>query len=360
MAGVNPDEPDIFTVNDVARAAGATMAEVRALLQSGDTSQRGARYLTFESAVELVRALRAPADGLVGERRLFAAPFHAVRQQGMPLAASGALHAATLAVLILLSGLGLRSAAPAPQPEPPRLVFLARPGPGGGGGGGGLRQPAPPARAELKGSRPRSSPVVVAPKPPRASEPDRAFERPPSVPTPVAPPPPPPMAAPEPAPAVVAPVASTPAEAADRAGTIDASPSVAASSGPGAEGGTGSGRGTGSGDGNGRGIGPGETAGIGGGPYRPGSGVSPPSLQHEVKPTYTEEGRRRGVEGDVVMEVVVRADGSVGSVRVVRGLGSGLDERAAAAVRQWRFTPARRLGAVVDVLVEVAVEFRLR
>jgi TonB family protein len=88
--------------------------------------------------------------------------------------------------------------------------------------------------------------------------------------------------------------------------------------------------------------------------------VTPPSLQREVKPVYTEEGRRRGVEGDVMMEVVVRADGTVGSVKVVRGLGAGLDERAADAVRQWRFFPARRQGAAVDVLVEVAVEFRLR
>jgi protein TonB len=79
-----------------------------------------------------------------------------------------------------------------------------------------------------------------------------------------------------------------------------------------------------------------------------------------VKPIYTEEGRRRSVEGDVVMEVVVRSDGTVGSIRILQGLGSGLDQRATDAVRQWRFAPARRFGTPVDVLVEVAVEFRLR
>jgi protein TonB len=79
-----------------------------------------------------------------------------------------------------------------------------------------------------------------------------------------------------------------------------------------------------------------------------------------VKPVYTEEGRRRSVEGDVVMEVVVRADGGIGTVRVLQGLGSGLDQRAIDAVRQWRFSPARRYGTPVDVLVEIAVEFRLR
>jgi TonB family protein len=62
----------------------------------------------------------------------------------------------------------------------------------------------------------------------------------------------------------------------------------------------------------------------------------------------------------VLLEIVVRHDGTVGDVRVVRGLGSGLDQRAAQAVRQWRFAPARLKGAPVDVVVEVAVEFRLR
>jgi TonB family protein len=80
----------------------------------------------------------------------------------------------------------------------------------------------------------------------------------------------------------------------------------------------------------------------------------------EVKPVYTEDGRRRGVEGEVVLEVVVRSDGTVGTVRILQGLGSGLDHRATDAIRQWRFSPARRYGTPVDVLVEVAVEFRLR
>jgi TonB family protein len=80
----------------------------------------------------------------------------------------------------------------------------------------------------------------------------------------------------------------------------------------------------------------------------------------EVKPDYTEEARRRGLAGDVVLEIVVRADGGVGSVKLLRGLGSGLDQRAIDAVKQWRFSPARRFGTPVDVIVEVAVEFKLR
>jgi TonB family protein len=60
------------------------------------------------------------------------------------------------------------------------------------------------------------------------------------------------------------------------------------------------------------------------------------------------------------LEIVVRRDGSVGDVKVIEGLGGGLSERAVQAVRQWRFSPARRLETPVDVIVEVAVEFKLR
>jgi TonB family protein len=79
-----------------------------------------------------------------------------------------------------------------------------------------------------------------------------------------------------------------------------------------------------------------------------------------VKADYTEDARRRGISGEVVLEIVVRRDGGVGDVRVLQGLGAGLDQRAVQAVRQWKFDPARLKGTPVDVLVEVAVEFVLR
>jgi protein TonB len=57
---------------------------------------------------------------------------------------------------------------------------------------------------------------------------------------------------------------------------------------------------------------------------------------------------------------VIRRDGSVGEATLLHGLGAGLDQRAIAAVKQWRFEPARRKGQAVDVIVEVAVEFTLK
>jgi periplasmic protein TonB len=132
------------------------------------------------------------------------------------------------------------------------------------------------------------------------------------------------------------------------------------SHGAGTGGGSGTGQGTGIGEGDGSGLGKGSGGGTGGGPYRPGSGISAPAIIREVKPDYTEEGRRRAIEGDVVLEIVVRADGSVGNVKLLQGLGAGLDQRAMEAVREWKFSPARRYGTPVDVIVEVAMEFKLR
>ena len=80
----------------------------------------------------------------------------------------------------------------------------------------------------------------------------------------------------------------------------------------------------------------------------------------EVKPNYTEEARLKHLEGEVVLEIVVRRDGSVGDLRIIHGLGGGLNDRAVQAVRQWRFSPAKRLASPVDVIVEVSVEFKLR
>ena len=240
------------------------------------------------------------------------------------------------------------------------MVFLTIPGPGGGGGGGGLRNPLPAPRVQRSGAQrarvtvpdARPDPPVAARRPPQPSPPaPRAAERPRPV-----------ERAPEPLPSetLVAPVAPARADDRDRVGVVEQARGVDDSAGAGAGGGTGEGRGAGTGGGLGSGIGDGAGGGTGGGPYRPGSGISPPRLLREVKAEYTDDARRRNLTGDVLLEIVVRRDGTVGDVTLLQGLGGGLDERAVQAVRQWRFTPARLRGEPVDVLVEVAVEFTLR
>jgi TonB family protein len=269
-----------------------------------------------------------------------------------------------LGLLVLMTTLGLTSAEePAKRLEPPRLVFLATPGPGGGGGGGGLRQPAPPPKAQMKGPATVKSPV---PPPKRLTtrkpEPDVRRQPPPVPPRPVPQPvePPPPAPRPPVTPQVIAPVVNASSDPRDRAGVLSESTAEAESQGSGSGAGVGTGHGSGIGEGIGAGIGPGSGGGTGGGPYRPGSGITAPELLREVRPAFTEDARRRGIEGDVVLEIVVRRDGSVGDVKVLEGLGGGLNGNAVDAVRQWRFSPARRHGVPVDVMVEVAVAFKLR
>jgi protein TonB len=362
MSALHHGSPEVFTYRDIARAAGIATADVRALVETSDIPAVGGRYLSLEAATQVINGLRQPASASA-RRRLFAPQPRGWRRPAMPAAASSALHAALLAALILASGLGVRTATTERRnPEPVRLVFLATPGPGGGGGGGGLLQPVPPPRARLKGETRLKSPVTVR-RTPEHREPEKRTETPPPPipePRPEPKPAPPPFPQPSPTPPVVAPVVSAPSDTEDRAGVATETPVNSQSQGPGTGGGSGTGRGPGMGEGDGAGIGDGSIAGVGGGPYRPGSGITAPSLQREVKPVYTDEGRRRGIQGDVVMEVVVRADGTIGAVKVLHGLGAGLDQRAIEAVRQWKFFPARRHGTPVDVLVEIAVEFRLR
>jgi TonB family protein len=354
---------EVFSAQEIARAAGVSVRDARQLLEGGRIRTVDGCFVAEAEAVRAVRLLRD--EGSLGPRELFAPPPAGARSPARGLLGSGALHAAMLAALVIASTLGLKSEVlEQSTAKPARLVFLATKGPGGGGGGGGLRQPAPPPRAELKGRSAMRSPVPP-PRPITSRKPEPKVERPltpPVRPAPVPRPvePPPPVAAkPEPMPQVVAPIVPAAADPRNRAGVLE-SASEANSQGPGAGGGAGTGQGTGMGEGDGSGVGPGSGGGTGGGPYRPGSGITPPGLLRELKPEYTQDARRRSIEGDVVLEIVVRRDGSVGDVKILQGLGAGLDQRAVDAVRQWRFSPARRHGTPVDVVVEVALEFKLR
>jgi len=65
------------------------------------------------------------------------------------------------------------------------------------------------------------------------------------------------------------------------------------------------------------------------------------------------------IEGDVRLEVVFLANGSIQVNRVVSGLGHGLDESAMRAAQQIKFKPAKREGEPVDYPAVIRIEFRL-
>src|SRR6266550_246579 len=80
--------------------------------------------------------------------------------------------------------------------------------------------------------------------------------------------------------------------------------------------------------------------------YKPGNGVSLPSVVTQVRPEYTPEAKAARIEGVVALNVVVLADGKVGDVKVTRSLDStlGLDQQAVKALKQWVFKPGMKDG----------------
>lgn len=343
-------DPEVYSPREIALAAG--VSELQVLDALGRIAGGRPPYLLHADAVRIGRALakagRAPFSAALpfskGERPLFAER----------LAWSGTVHAAIVAAVFVIATSNLTPRAATlksddHKADPMRLVFLTTPGPGGGGGGGGLQQRAAPPKALREGRHRISSPLPVRREPKPIAP----------VPAPQEPTPAPPLKA-EQLPVVIAPIVAAPADARSRIGVLEQTTAENDSHGPGKGGGAGTGTGTGLGEGDGSGVGPGSGGGTGGGPYRPGSGIEAPRLLREIRADYTEDARQRGIAGDVVLEIVVRRDGSVGDIRILQGRPAGLNDRAVQAVRQWRFAPARRLGVPVDVIVEVSVEFKLR
>jgi TonB family protein len=158
--------------------------------------------------------------------------------------------------------------------------------------------------------------------------------------------------------------------------------SQATSAGPGTGNGLGRGTGAGIGEGDGQGFGPGRDRNMGGGDARdggggPGGGTGNNALDYanrvfkpsEVsskariisrpEPQYTEDARKNQVSGTVVLRAVFSSNGSVTNIRTVSGLPHGLTERAMAAARQIRFTPATKDGRPVSQYIQIEYNFNL-
>ncbi len=121
----------------------------------------------------------------------------------------------------------------------------------------------------------------------------------------------------------------------------------------------GNGSGSGLGSGNGSGLGPGSGGNTGGGPKRIGGGVSAPVLIYSVDPEFSEEARKAKAAGHVMVALWVDEKGLPTHVRVARGMGMGLDEKAVEAVKQYRFRPSMENGKPVTVQMNVDVAFQI-
>ncbi len=89
------------------------------------------------------------------------------------------------------------------------------------------------------------------------------------------------------------------------------------------------------------------------------SPVTPVAVTSKPNPAYTEQARKQHVEGEVLLQVVFMASGQVQVLRVIRGLGYGLDESAVQAAQKVRFVPAQRNGQPVDSTATLHIVFQL-
>jgi TonB family protein len=95
------------------------------------------------------------------------------------------------------------------------------------------------------------------------------------------------------------------------------------------------------------------------GPLRVGGNVKPPEVINKIEPKYNDVAKNAGIEGVVILEAVIGADGRVHDVKVLRSLRF-LDEEAIKAVKEWEFKPATLNGKPVDVYFVLTVNFQLK
>jgi TonB family protein len=84
------------------------------------------------------------------------------------------------------------------------------------------------------------------------------------------------------------------------------------------------------------------------------------ALVRKVDPKYPPELIEQNVQGEVVLYAIIRADGSVGDIQVVRSLDPQLDANAKSALSQWKFRPATKAGVPVDLEAIVHIPFKIR
>ena len=94
-------------------------------------------------------------------------------------------------------------------------------------------------------------------------------------------------------------------------------------------------------------------------PQPPQRNVTPPRAIYRPLPEFSDQARKKKIQGVVVLSLIVTVDGTVRDVKVVKGLGYGLDEKAVQAVSQWKFEPALKDGEPIEKEIKVETDFRL-
>ncbi len=89
------------------------------------------------------------------------------------------------------------------------------------------------------------------------------------------------------------------------------------------------------------------------------SHTTEPRVIHTVQPEYTKEALDAKLQGTVLLTAIVGVDGLPSEIKVIRGLGKGLDEKAIVCAERWRFSPGTNHGEAIPMKVQVEINFRL-
>jgi protein TonB len=84
-----------------------------------------------------------------------------------------------------------------------------------------------------------------------------------------------------------------------------------------------------------------------------------PRLIHKTDPAYTKQALDAKLEGSVTLSAMIGTDGVPSDIKVVRGLGNGLDEKSVECFQAWRFSPGLKNGQPIPVKAQVVVTFRM-
>jgi TonB family protein len=84
-----------------------------------------------------------------------------------------------------------------------------------------------------------------------------------------------------------------------------------------------------------------------------------PRLLHIYLPEYTDKAREKKIEGKLIVRALLQRDGKVKNIKVEKGLGYGLDDRAVSAVKRLGFLPAELDGREVDATMQIVFDFRV-
>jgi protein TonB len=98
----------------------------------------------------------------------------------------------------------------------------------------------------------------------------------------------------------------------------------------------------------------------GSGPMKVGGSVLPPRKIYSPAPPYTEEARQGRIQGVVILEAIIDAEGTVRDVQVLKGLPMGLTESAVETAMEWKFEPATLEGEPVAVYFSLTIRFSLQ